>query len=288
MIQRFCMHDGPGIRTVVFFKGCRLNCVWCHNPETKGAGQEIYYTPSQCIGCGACAAVCRHGAHVLMPEGHVYDRSKCRLCEVCTHACPTGALEAVSRLMSIDEILSEVMRDKAFYGEQGGLTISGGEPMMHPSATIALLQAAKEQGLTTAVETSGYFDPAWLPSLCRHTDTLLWDLKDTDPTRHQNNTGASNRRILDSLTLADNLHPHLVLRCILLRGINDDDAHIRAVAALYRQLKHCQRVEFFSYHPMGSDKSERLGTPAPGEPAWMVSKEALTEVKSAFWNYVNA
>lgn len=284
-IQRYCMHDGPGIRTTVFLKGCPLSCKWCHNPETQKVEQEMFYTPSKCIGCKMCMA-CENKAHIFTSKEHIYDRGKCCLCGMCATKCPSGALETVSQLMSIDEIISVVIKDAAFYGEKGGITISGGEPMMHPKETIELLKAAKKNNLTTAIETSGYFNKEFLPSLCEYTDTFLWDYKDSDNSRHIKNTGVSNEKIIENLRIADELNANIVLKCILINSINFTEEHIKKVADLYMQLNNCNKVEFFSYHPFGSSKSERLGCVNKGRKDWRVSDEDINWAKSEFFRYI--
>lgn len=286
-IQRFCMHDGPGIRTTIFLKGCPLKCKWCHNPETQKMEQEMFYAPSKCIHCRMCM-ICENDAHVFTPKGHFYDRTKCRLCGDCVTKCPSGALEMACRTMSIDEIISEVVQDAAFYGENGGITISGGEPMAHPLETIALLKAAKEKNLTTAIETSGYFDKEFLPLLCKYTDTFLWDFKDSDNARHIENVGVSNERIIENLLIADELKANTVLRCILVNGVNYTQNHIKEIADIYVKLNHCSKVEFFSYHPMGSSKGEKLGRVDSGRKEWMVSEKNINRAKSEFFRNIDA
>ena len=163
-IQRFCTHDGPGIRTTVFFAGCPLSCKWCHNPEAKTAVRQIFYTPASCIGCGACLHTgC--GAHAFSGEGHVFDRARCVGCGRCAMLCPTGALACTVRHLETKEILAEVLRDRAFYGSTGGLTLSGGEPLYQPESALDLLERAKTAGLHTAVETCGYCEEKVLAAL---------------------------------------------------------------------------------------------------------------------------
>lgn len=211
-IQRFCMHDGPGIRTVVFFRGCPLRCKWCHNPEAQAFGP----------GEGE--------------DSPLADSWK-----------------------DIGQILLEVQKDTAFYGKHGGITLSGGEPMAQPEAALSLLKAAKTAGITTAVETCGYFHEAYIPELCRYADTLLWDFKDSDDSRHFANTGVSNRKILSNLELADRQGASIVLHCILLKGINDTKQHFEQIRKLKASLPHIQKVEFLPYHPMGESKLRLLG-----------------------------
>ena len=157
-IQRFCMHDGPGIRTTVFFKGCPLRCAWCHNPETQKTAPELLYYPSKCIGCAVCAATCQNGVH-RVGEGHTLLRENCTACGVCAENCPTAALSPAGRDMTVEEILSEVARDRAFYGESGGVTLSGGEPFLFGEKILSLIRALHKEGLSVAAETCGYADP---------------------------------------------------------------------------------------------------------------------------------
>ena len=257
-IQRFCMHDGPGVRTTVFLKGCPLKCRWCHNPETQSAQVGLFYDEAKCIGCGSCA-VCSEGAHGFADGAHVFDRDRCVRCGNCADVCPTGALKRDCRMMTVGEIADEVMRDKAFYGERGGVTVSGGEPTVHPEGVIALLRECKKLGITTAMETCGYFPAALIPELCEVVDLFLWDFKDSDEERHIANTGVSNRRIIENLREVDRRGGKTQLRCIILKGINSDDGHIRAIAALRDSLENCVGVKLLPYHPMGESKGRMLG-----------------------------
>ncbi len=276
-IQRFCMHDGPGIRTTVFLKGCPLNCFWCHNPETKKARPELMFHETRCIGCGACFA-CEAGVHSVSDNRHTVNFEKCTTCGRCIDLCPTKALTMAGTLMESSEIIDAVLKDKAFYRENGGLTLSGGEPMLHPDACIELLTLAKSHGLNTAVETCGFFDEKYVEALCRVTDCFLWDIKDTDSERHKANTGASNEKILANLRLADKYNVPIILRCVILKGVNMDSEHISKVKALFSTLKNGVRVDFLPCHSLGNHKAEAIGAPKTDLTGFEPSKEDMSNI----------
>ncbi len=257
-IQRFCMHDGPGIRTTVFLKGCPLNCFWCHNPETKSEKTQLLYHSAKCIMCGACFA-CKNGAHYKKDDKHVFDPQNCIACGKCVDMCPTGALSVAGKSMSSREILDIAIRDKAFYGNEGGITVSGGEPMLNPESTLELLTLAKSEGLNTAVETCGYFPTEYVKRLCAVTDWLLWDVKDTDNERHIKNTGVSNELILKNLRLANSFGAKIILRCVILKGVNLNDEHINNIKALYKELQNTVHVDLLPCHSLGNSKLQALG-----------------------------
>ncbi len=254
-IQRFCMHDGAGLRTTVFFAGCPLSCKWCHNIETQSIKNAVFYNENKCIGCEKCA-VCKNSAHSFCGI-HSFNRSECIGCTECADVCPAGALTAVYKEMTPKEIISEVERDIAFYGKTGGLTLSGGEPMAQPQAAIEILRLAKERGINTAIETSGYFDSKYIPELCSLADTFLWDFKDYNDARHLENTGVSNKKIIDNLRKVAANGAEIVLRCIILEGINFEMPHLDAIKALKSELGAA--AELLPYHPMGESKARLLG-----------------------------
>ena len=273
-IQKFCTHDGPGIRTTVFLKGCPLRCLWCHNPETQSSRMEFFHSPQFCLGCGACEAACPGGVHRFAPE-HAIDRSRCTGCMTCTETCPSGALEACATWMPVEAILQEVLKDRAFYGERGGLTLSGGEPLLHGLAILPLLQGAKDAGITTAIETCGVFSANLLSTLIPLTDLFLWDVKDTDPVRHQANTGGTLSTVLDNLRQADAMGARTRMRCILLSGVNLNEAHLAALAELFHQLHHCEGIELLPYHTYGDAKNGQLDRPAAAHLEWIPTEEQL-------------
>lgn len=274
-IQKFCTHDGPGIRTTVFLKGCPLHCLWCHNPETQSPRMEFFYSPQFCLGCGACAAACSNGVHRFTPA-HEIDRSRCRGCMTCAAACPSGALEACAVMTSPEAILAEALKDRAFYGERGGLTLSGGEPLFHGRELLPLLQGAKDAGITTAIETCGVFKEELLREIAPLTDLFLWDVKDTNAPRHQQNTGAQLSTVLNNLRQADALGARTRLRCILLRGINLNEPHLSALVSIYHQLHHCEGIELLPYHTYGDAKNGQLNRPSAAHPEWIPTEEEMT------------
>lgn len=258
-IQKGCTHDGPGLRTTVFLKGCPLHCRWCHNPETQHKGKETYYRPDKCIGCFGCVQVCPAHVHTMQDGMHLYDPTECIHCMACSDACPGGALEAVSKTMELDEVVSQVLADRVFYRNRGGLTVSGGEPTLQREGLIALLDAVKAEGIHTCLETCGYFPESLVPALVQRVDLFLFDVKDTDDARHLENTGVELSRILYNLQLLDRCGAKTILRCILIPEINLLDGHAQSLAKLYQNLSHCQYIELLPYHPYGLSKSEQLG-----------------------------
>ena len=277
-IQRFCMHDGPGVRTTVFLKGCPLHCAWCHNPETQKLGPELFFYPNKCIGCRSCAAACPNGVHSF-GEKHEIDRTKCVACGLCVEACPTGALEICGTKMSVEEILSVVEKDRAFYGRNGGITLSGGEPLAQKEKTLELLKASRERGLHTVIETCGFADTEILQKAIPLVDLFLWDVKDTENARHELYTGVSNETILRHLSLADAAGAATRLRCILVSGVNTDREHYRRVAELALSLKHCEGVEWIPYHAYGGTKATFFGGEDTGRKEWIPTPEQTGEAK---------
>ena len=283
-IQRFCMHDGPGVRTTVFLKGCPLRCAWCHNPETQRGSSELLFYPGKCIGCGGCEKVCHHGVHVLKDE-HLVNRAKCALCADCVNMCPTGALELCGKTLTIKEILAVVEKDSVFYGENGGFTLSGGEPFAQKNAAIELLRACKSRGLSTAVETCGYMDADTLLAAIPFVDLFLWDLKDTDDVRHLAYTGVSNQKILENLALADANGAKIRLRCILVNGINTAEEHYKRIAEIASSLSGCEGVELLPYHAYAGTKAVFLGGKDTGRKDWIPKPEQIDDAKRILRDY---
>jgi len=286
-IQRFSIHDGPGIRTTVFLKGCPLRCVWCHNPEGMNASQVISFSPEKCIACGECVRICEHHAHAFDAAGangsgmrHVYDRGRCEACGRCTEHCDTRALEAVGRNLTVAEVMKEVRQDKAFYATSGGgLSISGGEPLAQIDFTIALLTAAGEEGIHRCVETCGFASWARLAPLVPLVDLFLFDFKEIDPQRHAEFTGQSNEIVLKNLRALHNAGARIQIQCPIVPGFNDREDHIDGIAALALSMPNLAGVQLLPYHPLGKSKLERFGL----HPASNLPHEPLPKARLELW-----
>ena len=272
-IQRFCMHDGPGIRTTVFLKGCPLDCHWCHNPEAKHPDPQLLFYEKKCIGCGACTD-CPQQVHQIS-DGHRLLRSSCVSCGECAAVCPTKALELCGIRYTVDELVNVLDRDRAFFGETGGVTLSGGEPLLQGDAVVSLHAACKERGLSTAVETCGHVPTDLLRAAVPYVDLFLWDVKDTDPVRHKQYTGVDNTLILHNLSVADDMGAKTRLRCILINGVNTQKEHYRRLGELAGRLHHCEGVELIPYHAYGGTKATFLGHPDNGRADWIPSEEQV-------------
>jgi len=266
-IQRFSIHDGPGIRTTVFLKGCPLRCQWCHNPESLAPKPELSFVPALCIGCGYCVQHCPNGAHVLVDGTHRLRRELCRGCLQCIVGCYSGALEAVGREMTAEDVIAEVVRDRPFYEESGGgMTLSGGEPMLQFEFSRAVLAAARAKALHTCIETGGFAPEEQYRSILPFVDLFLYDFKESDPARHLAFTGQPNELILRNLRLLDAAGARIILRCPLIPGCNLRDDHLAAVARMSQELAHCEAVHVMGYHRLGQSKRARLGLAAGTAP----------------------
>lgn len=255
-IQRFCYGDGPGIRTTVFLSGCPLRCKWCHNPETQTIGNRLIFIKKNCINCKACAEFCN--AQKFIPQRFI-DRELCDNCGKCTKVCPVDALKNSVSELDCAEIIDVALKDKAFYGNAGGVTFSGGEPTFQKDAIKELLYLSKKAGLNTAIETCGSYSPDFNEELCKNLDLALFDVKDTFPERLKKNTGADFDLIIENLHSLDDLGVKTIMRCIIIAGINDNIPHIKKLKAIKKSLKNVIKAELLPYHCLGKSKYENIG-----------------------------
>ncbi|MGO9659657.1 MAG: glycyl-radical enzyme activating protein [Acidimicrobiales bacterium] len=265
-IQRFSIHDGPGIRTTVFLKGCTNKCFWCHNPEGLRREIEPEFDARRCMGCGSCVLVCASSALCVKAGKVQYDRDKCTYCLACTKACVTGACTCSARELSVDEVMEEVMEDRNAYKDSGGgVTISGGEPLMQPKFCIGILKRAQEQGIHTTIETAGNVRWTAFESVLPYTDLVLMDLKHLDDKVHRRVTGVSNRIILlnASRLAAATAAFQVRFRTPVVPGVNDEEGELTKIAKFVKQLG-VDGLTLVPFHTLAEYKYRLLGLTYPG------------------------
>jgi glycyl-radical enzyme activating protein len=266
-IQRGSMHDGPGIRTTVFLKGCPLHCIWCHNPESQSRTREISFRPESCAACEECVKTCLEGAHRIVEGIHIFDRSLCKQCGNCVETCLYEALKMAGKEQTVEDVMAVVLRDRPFYEQSGGgLTISGGEPLLQAEFTLELLQVAKVEGLHTCLDTCGWTSKRLYEQVLPSVDLFLFDIKATDRETHRKLTGVSNALILSNLDFLIHQGAKIRLRCPLIPGVNDSPENLAGIAALSRRYPGLEGIDLMAYHNIGNAKYERFGleNPLPG------------------------
>jgi pyruvate formate lyase activating enzyme len=278
-VMRFSTHDGPGICTTVFLKGCPLSCWWCHNPENWRHVPNEVYLPERCSGCGMCIANCPEHALSRGPQGIVADATRCRHCGRCVEVCPMEARESTGWTVSVPELLKSIERDIPFFDQSGGgVTFSGGEPLGQPDFLLAMLEECGRLEIHRAVDTSGYADDGVLLEAARRADLFLYDLKVLDPLKHRAHTGVDNARILYNLRRLAETGAEIVIRIPLIPGLNDDAASIAAAGGFIARLPGRHTVDVLPYHRAANAKYTKLGLCFRGESIVPPSREQTAEV----------
>lgn len=290
-VQKYNVYDGPGIRTLIFFKGCPLRCKWCANPEGMEKTVQILFKKANCVNCGKCVSVCPQGLHFFSKDEyrHTIDRSKqCIGCRKCVEVCPNRALELAGEFRTISELLDIIKEDRVFYENSGGgVTLSGGEVLSQPEAAMSLLQACRCEGIHTAVETCGYARREDIMRVAEFVDLFLFDIKQIDTFKHNRWTGVHNERILDNLEMLLHNRNNVRIRMPLIHGANTALEDIEGVIQFlspYKDYKNFNGIDLLPYHKMGTAKYQQLGIDYPmnAKPDATVSENVLRRIENQF------
>ena len=286
-IKRYAINDGPGIRIAVFLKGCNLNCAWCHNPESISDEAERMYSSSRCIRCGTCVAACPEKAITLTPEGIITDMALCKMHVKCAGVCPTKAIEISGREISAAEIIQEIEKERPFFDQSGGgVTFSGGEPLLHHKFLIRLLKECGKLGIHRAVDTAGFVKTDIILKVAEHTDLFLYDLKFMDPEKHRKWTGVTNEKILENLKALADTGAKIIIRIPLIGGVNDDAENMETTARFVAGLSGVKKeVNLLPYHKIAQTKYQKLGRPEDFQLLEEPSKEIQLQAISIFQKY---
>jgi len=277
--KRFAVHDGDGIRTTLFLKGCPLACKWCHNPEGIGRSPELAYIAHKCVGCGECAAVCPSGSHE-MEGGHRFLRENCTACGSCADVCLGEALQLYGRRISASDAAEELCQDETFFTESGGgITLSGGEPLLQPDFTAEVFRLVKVRGIRTALDTCGLASREAIDKVLPYTDKVLFDVKAASSATHEAFTGCKNERILENLRYIDSRGVPIEIRIPLVPGVNDGE--IDEIGRILAPLKSITAVRVLAYHGYAASKYESLGMSYPGADLVPPSQAILDAAESA-------
>jgi len=279
-IQRFSIQDGPGIRTTVFFKGCPLKCKWCSNPESQNQYTELFFREQKCQACGSCVEVCRENAVSLNNEKAAINRSLCNNCMECVDVCCSGALETTGQLMDLETVFEEVMRDSLFYqNSNGGVTLSGGEPLSQPEFALELLKRCKQKSLDTTVDTCGFVSWETFEKVLPYTDRILFDLKHLDSSDHLEGTAVKNEIILENLRkILKTDNTQLWIRIPVIFGYNDSTDHFIRITDHLKRLR-IEKVSLLAYHQWGAPKYGYLGKDYPLQQTESPSQDKMESLK---------
>lgn len=281
-IQRFSLNDGPGIRTTVFLKGCNLHCAWCHNPETIRKKNELMVYPANCIGCGHCVPVCPSGARSIAAGVLQFDRSRCTSCGACAAVCFPGALKMAGRQVSVEEVMAEILQDRAYYADSGGgVTLSGGELFCQAEFADALIDACRKENIPVAVETNLNWQFETVRPILEKLDLIMFDIKIFDSVEHKRWTGVENAELLANARRLDTLGRPLIARTPLIPGATDSEENIRAIAGFLRSFSNLRCYELLNFNPLGESKYRALEEKNLFLSARPLKPEALTRLRKA-------
>jgi pyruvate formate lyase activating enzyme len=285
-IQHFSIHDGSGIRTTVFLKGCNLKCYWCHNPETLNPKPEIQLFPEKCIGCGECITSCPQSAHVIQKGNKVFLRERCIGCGKCTEGCFAGSLILVGKKVTSDFVVEDLLQDKEFYETSGGgITISGGEPLFQHEFTFEILKKCKEKGIHTAIESNIAWNWERIELLIPVTDLFIFDIKMRNSKLHKKATGLSNELVLSNAKKLDEAGVPIIVRTPVISGLNDNMEEIGGIAEFISTLKSVLYYELLPYHPLGISKYKSIGKNYDFTQTSRPSKESLSNLLKSIEHY---
>ncbi|MGG8471656.1 glycyl-radical enzyme activating protein [Rahnella sp. PAMC25617] len=277
-IQRYSLHDGPGIRTIPFFKGCPLSCKWCSNPESQRPTPELIFKKSDCIRCGKCIEACKQQA-LSVSNAFFIDRERCIQCGECTQVCPTQALEMKGKRMTVADVMRELQKEENLYRRSGGgITLSGGEPLAQPAFARELLKACKEKGWHTAIETTGFTTPEVIADVFPYVDLALTDIKAINPAIHLANTGIENSQILENL-LRISFLTKTIVRIPVIPGVNDNPEEIHNIAEFARLMSNVDTLHLLPYHSFGENKYGLLGRIYPMGEADSIAESKMELLK---------
>jgi pyruvate formate lyase activating enzyme len=287
-IKRYALHDGPNIRTTVFFKGCPLRCYWCHNPEGIDFKIKIITIPGKCVGCKECVENCPENTLQLTSDGISRDSKNCTFCKTCIETCPALAHEPTGWEMTTEQLLIEIKKDLPFYDQSGGgVTFSGGEPLSQPVSLLALLQGCCTLGIHRTVDTSGFAPTETLMHIAEYTDMFLFDLKHMDNVQHQLYTGVANDLILHNLQKLSQSGRSIRVRLPLIPGVNDDERNIRATGSFVAECRGVQGLDVLPYHPSATNKYKKLGLEFKGKSFIAPSAAQVTMTLQILKEYIS-
>jgi pyruvate formate lyase activating enzyme len=285
-ITRMTVHNGPGIRTLVLFKGCPLHCLWCSTPESQAPDPEISFSPDRCINCRRCSVVCPVGAIDFKGPILKIDRSRCNRCGACADGCPSQSITLLGKPMGVERLSEELCRDKVFYRHSGGgVTLSGGEVLLKPGFTGQLLRTLKNEGVGVGIDTCGHVPWASIEHLLPYIDFFLWDIKHMDPERHKERTGASNDLILSNLEAVSNRNIPVYVRMPVIPGFNDSEENIRATCEFVRDLPSLVEVDLLPLHHLGKARYASLDRPYPINDLHLVPEGVIEELRLLIESY---